>query len=94
MALPKVFAVVKLINEVLVPLQKTWLAGRSTCAFGFTVIVNVVGVPLQVTPALVYVGVTIIIAIIGCVPSLIAVKEILFPELFTNPILGAELVQE
>ena len=51
--LPKVFSVVKLINEVFVPLQNTWLVGWLTCAFGFTVIVNVDELPVQVTPVFV-----------------------------------------
>ena len=38
------------------------------------------GVPLQVTPALVYDGVTVMVAVIGVVPALIAVKLGMLPD--------------
>jgi hypothetical protein len=57
-----------------VPVQCTWSAGSLTCADGLTVIVNVCGVPEQLCPPLVKVGVTVIVALIGDVPPLVAVK--------------------
>jgi len=46
---------------------------------GFTVIVNVIGAPEQVVPKLVYLGVTVIVAVIGALVVLVAVKEGIFP---------------
>ena len=46
---PPVFTVVKVIAETVLPLQTTWLAGWSTAAVGFTVIVNVFAGPSHVT---------------------------------------------
>ena len=46
---------------------------------GFTVIVNDAGTPVQVPPALVNCGVTVIVADIGAVPALIAVKDKISP---------------
>lgn len=45
-----------------------------------TVIVNVIGVPVQVVPLLVYVGVTVIVAVTGAAVLLIAVKLAILPE--------------
>ena len=46
-------APVKLIAVVEAPLQTTWLVTVFTVGTGFTVMVKVVGVPVQVTPAFV-----------------------------------------
>jgi hypothetical protein len=62
------------------PLHTTWLATAVTVAVGFTVIVNVLDVPAHVTPALVYEGVTVIVAVTGAVVVLIPVKLVMFPE--------------
>jgi len=42
--------------------------------------VKVCGVPLQVAPALVYDGVTVIVAVIAVVPALVAVKLGMLPD--------------
>ena len=44
---------VKITGAVGVLLHTVWFSGCTTCGVGFTVIVNVIGVPLQVTPAFV-----------------------------------------
>ena len=61
--------------------------------YGFTVIVNVIGVPVQVVPALVYDGVTVIVPVIGAVVGFNAVKEIFPVPLAPSPIVVFELVQ-
>ena len=48
-----VVAPVKITAVVGVLLHTVWFAGWFTVGIGFTVIVNVIGVPVQVTPALV-----------------------------------------
>lgn len=60
---------------VVAPLHNTWLAGTFTFAVGLTVIVNVVGVPGQLVPPLVNTGVTVMVAVTGVVPLLIAVND-------------------
>ena len=55
--------------------------------------VNVRGVPVQVTPPLVKLGVTVIVAIIGVVPVLVGVKDRLPVPLAANPIAVLLLVQ-
>jgi hypothetical protein len=65
-----------------------------TWAVGLTVIVKLRGVPLQVTPPLVYAGVTVIVAVTGEVPVLTAVNEAMSPfPLANNPIEGVLFVQ-
>ena len=56
-------------------------------------IVNVRGVPVQVTPPLVKLGVTVIVAIIGVVPVLVGVKDRLPVPLAANPMSVLLLVQ-
>ena len=68
-------APLKATAVVLAPLQTTWLVTAFTVGVGFTVMVNVVGVPLQVTPPLVKLGVTVIVAVTGVVPVLVPVKD-------------------
>ena len=61
---------------------------------GVTVIVNVVGEPVQVVPPLVYVGVTVIVAVTGAVVVFTAVKEGILPvPLAARPIEVVLLVQ-
>jgi hypothetical protein len=43
-------APVKATAVVLAPLQRTWFDTTLTVGVGFTVMVNVIGVPVQVTP--------------------------------------------
>ena len=54
-----------------VPAQMAWLATAFTVTSGFTVIVNVVALPLQTALA----GVTVMVAVTGADPALAAVKE-------------------
>ena len=54
---------------------------------------NVRGVPVQVTPPLVKLGVTVIVAIIGVVPVLVGVKDRLPVPLAANPMSVLLLVQ-
>ena len=60
------------------PAHTTWLAGGFTVGFGFTVMVNVIGVPGQVTPLLKF-GVTVIVATCATFVALIAVKLAILP---------------
>ena len=57
-------------------------------------IVKFCGVPLQVAPALVYDGVTVIVAVMAVVPALVAVKLGMLPlPLATKPIAMLLFVQ-
>ena len=68
-----------------------------TCADGFTVIVNVLLGPEQLTEPFVKVGVTTIVAVTGDVPAFVAVKAgivgVLVP-LAAKPIDGVSFVHE
>ena len=65
-----------------------------TVAVGFTVIVNVLLVPTQLTPPLLNVGVTVIVAVTGARPVLLAVKDNILPvPLAARPIDGVLLIQ-
>ena len=91
---PPVLFVPKIIAEVLVLLQTTWLAGWITSPVGLTVIVKVLVGPVQLTPPLVNVGVTTIVAITGAVPVLVAVNEAMLPvPEAAKPMLVASFVQ-
>ena len=48
-------------------------------AVGLTVMVNVMAVPVQLTPPFVNVGVTVIVAVIGAVPVLFAINDRILP---------------
>ena len=64
-----------------------------TTGNGLTVITKLVGVPTQVVPPFVKLGVTVIVAVTGADVVFSAVKEI-FPEpLAGKPMAGLELVQ-
>lgn len=67
------------IAVVCVPAQRTWLATAFTVGVGLTVIVNVRTVPVQVTPAFVYEGVTVMVAMIGAVVRFTALKAGIVP---------------
>lgn len=87
-------APLKLTAAVAVLLHTTWLATGSMIGGGLTVIVNVIGVPTQLTAPLVYVGVTVIVATTGALVTLIATKLAILPvPLAARPMLGALLVQ-
>jgi len=59
--------------------------------------VKLSGIPTELTPPLVKVGVTVMVPITGAVPLLVAVKEgipVEFPPLFAaRPIPGVSLIQ-
>ena len=76
------------------PLHTTGETGCKNCADGFTVIVKVTDVPVHVVPALVYVGVTTIVATTGETPLFTAVKAGIAPVPFdANPIEEVSFVQ-
>lgn len=76
------------------PLHNTWLATAFTVAVGFTVILKVVGRPVQLTPLLVKVAVTVIVATTGVVVALVATKVGILPvPLAAIPMDGALFVQ-
>lgn len=80
----------KLMAVVCTPLHKVWFDMLSTVLVGLTVMVNVVGVPVQ----LLAVGVTVIVAVTGEELVLMALKGKMFPfPLAAKPMLGAILVQ-
>jgi hypothetical protein len=61
---------------------------------GLTRMVKLIGVPEQLNPLLLNTGVTVIVAITGALPVLVAIKEGIFPvPLEANPILELLLVQ-
>ena len=69
-----------LVNNVpamVFPLQTLILTGTTTIGEGFTVIVYVEGVPIQLLAE----GVTVMVAEIGAVPVFVAVKAGIFPVL-------------
>jgi hypothetical protein len=57
------------------PLHNPWLGGCTTLGVGFTVMVNVAGMPVQLAAD----GVTVIVAVIGALVKLIAVKDAILP---------------
>ena len=87
--------VMKVTGAVGVPLHSNWLDGNGAVitGVGLTVIVKVFGVPTQLTPPLVNVGVTVIVATTGKKPVLIAVKAAILPApAAARPMLGRLLV--
>jgi hypothetical protein len=62
---PPVAGLLKLMAAVEEPLHNTWLATEFTVAVGLTEMVNEMGAPVHATPALVYIGVTVIVAVIS-----------------------------
>jgi hypothetical protein len=76
------------------PEQIVWVELQITEGTGFTVMVNDVKLPVQVTPWLVKVGVTVIVAMTGALVMLVAVKEEISPEPeAASPMEGLEFVQ-
>ena len=87
-------APVKFTGVVVAPAHKTWLATAFTVGVGFTVIVNVIGVPAHGTPPVLLLGVTVIVATAGAVTALRAVKLGMLPvPLAARPILVLLFVQ-
>jgi hypothetical protein len=72
-------APLKLTKLLGAPEHTVWFEGATTVGVGFTVMVKFCGVPLQVTP-LVYDGVTVMVAVMGVVPALVAVKLGMLPD--------------
>ncbi len=60
------------------PLHTVWLATAFTDGIGFTVIVNVIGAPGQLTPP-VYTGVTVMVATWATLVALVATKLAILP---------------
>ena len=80
----------KVTAVVVAPLHKVWPVTAFTEGIGFTVIVKVRGVPTQALA----VGVTVIVAVTGALPVLVALKEAMLPLPFAaRPIEGSLLVQ-
>ena len=73
-------APLKLTKLLEAPEHNVCAAGAFTVGVGFTVMVKFCGVPLQVAPALVYDGVTVMVAVIAVVPALVAVKLGMLPD--------------
>jgi len=61
---------------VLVPWHTVWFAIAFTAGVGFTVIVNVIGVPVQPAP---FCGVIVIVATTGAAPTFVATKLGILP---------------
>jgi hypothetical protein len=70
-------------------------AGFVTVGVGFTVMVNVLVGPVQkFVPDNKYLGVTVMVAIIGALVLFVAVKEVIFPVPFAaRPIVGVLFTQ-
>ena len=84
----------KFTGDVFDEWHNTWLAGMSAAGTGFTVMVNDAGVPVQVSPALVNAGVTVMVALTGALVVLVTVKDDISPEpLAARPMAGFELTQ-
>ncbi len=84
----------KVMAEVEPPLHTTWLPTAFTTGVGFTVMVNITGVPVQVVPPPVPVGVTVMVATTGAEPVLVAVNVPILPvPLAARPIDGCVFVQ-
>ena len=83
---------------MLPPLQSTSSVIELALPDGFTVIIYVSGVPAHDTPPLVYVGITVIVPLIGAVVVLVATKlgiPVAFPPLdAAKPIAVLLFVQE
>ena len=71
--------VAKLIAGNVVLLHTVLFVIVDTLALGFTIIVKVIGVPLQFV-LFVNIGVTVMVAVTGDVPLFTALKAVIFPE--------------
>ena len=80
----------KVTAVVAVPAQTVWLAITFTVADGFTVIVKVIGAPVQFA----FDGVAVIVAVSGAPVAFAAVNCGIFPvPLAARPMAGFEFVQ-
>ena len=85
---------VNTIGVVVVLAHNVWLATAFTVAVGLTVMVNVLDVPTQLTPAFVNVGVTVMVAVTGALVVLVAIKDAMLPApVAANPIDAVLLTQ-
>lgn len=92
--IPPETGVVKLILVVAELLQTVWLATGLITGGGFTVMVKLIAVPTQLTPPLVKVGVTVMVATTGTGLRLTATKLAMLPlPLAGKPIEGRLFVQ-
>lgn len=73
-------APLKLTGPVALPAQAVWFEIAATVGRGLTLIVKVVGVPVQVTPLVVRTGVTVMVEVIAALVVLLAMKEAILPE--------------
>lgn len=79
---------------VAAPAHNVWLATVVTAGVGFTVMVNVTGVPVQVVALLLKVGVTVMVAVCTTAVALVATKLAILPvPLEPRPMLVLLLVQ-
>ena len=84
--LPPVVGLLKTMAAVDEPLHNTWLATGFTVAIGFTVMVNVIGAPVQPFPVD---GVTVIVAVIALVRLFAVTNDGILPlPLAANPMDG------
>ena len=85
---------VNTIGKVVALAQCIWLEMAFTFPVGLTVMVNVLDVPTQLTPALVKVGVMEMVAVTGLLVVLVAINEAILPApLAARPIEGVLLTQ-
>jgi hypothetical protein len=85
---------VNVIGVVEAPLHKTCAGTGFAVAVGFTVMVKVLAVPTQLTPPLIKVGVTVMVATTGNIVVLVAIKVGMLPTPFAaRPIDGVLFVQ-
>ena len=80
----------------LAPAQYVWLATALTWGLGLTVMVNWIGVPVQVTPLLVKVATTLKVDVIGALLVLVVIKVGTFPlpDVGASPISGTGTVRD
>jgi hypothetical protein len=90
---PPVGDEVKLVAGIISLSHAVIFAGTITVGAGFTVTVNVLVGPEQLAAPLLNAGVTVIVAIIGVVPVLMAVNEGMLPLPDVKPIDGVLFVQ-
>jgi hypothetical protein len=91
---PPLAVLAKFTAAVVAPLHTTWLPTALTAAVGFTVIVKVLETPVQLTVPAVKMGVTVMVAVIGAVVVLLAVKAAILPvPEAANPMASLSLIQ-
>jgi hypothetical protein len=82
------------IGNVVALAQCIWFEIAFTFPVGLTVMVNVLDVPTQLTPAFVNVGVIVMVAVTGVLLALLAIKDAILPApVAAKPIEGVLLTQ-